>query len=233
MKKVLILLLAVLLMVTGCAGRKKADNVSVKNVSYPYELRHVNNAVEITLTDDANSASSWTVKALPDDVCQVTRDETAAAGTCRYRVVGVLEGAAQLTFAVTQDNGTEIFTLTVVIDVDSKGRAVATSCRHWEQEGGSVEADGLAYTWAVDESGLLSFYFFNSDDFWTLTGDGGEVCALVTNMTTPSGYQLTARATATGEATFLLVGRNTQKAIQVVIRVDESGNMAIASVQEQ
>lgn len=233
MKRIVVLLLAMLLILTGCAGRAKADDVSVQDIRYPYEVCHVNGAVEITLSDAANSASSWTMKAVPDDVCQVTRDDTAAAGTYLYRVLGVLEGAARLTFTASQDDGTEIFTLTVVINVDSKGRAVATSCRHWQREGASVEANGMAYTWTVDENGLLTFDFANSDDFWKLEGDGEGICTLLTKMATPSGYQFTARAKATGETAILLVGENSQRTIRVVIRADESGNLAIASVQEQ
>ena len=233
MKRIVVLLLAMLLILTGCAGRAKADDVSVQDIRYPYEVRHVNGAVEITWSDADNSASSWTMNVVPDDVCQVVQDDSASAGTYRYRVLGVLEGAAQLTFIAAQDDGTEIFILTVVINVDSKGRAAATSCRHWQREGASVEANGLAYTWTVDENGLLTFDFTNSDDFWKLEGDGEGICTLVTKMATPSGYHFTAWAKAAGETAILLVGENSQRTIRVIIRVDESGNLAIASVQEQ
>ena len=233
MKKVFILLLAVLLIFTGCAGRGKANDVSVKDISYPYEVRHAKDAVEITLRDAANSGTNWKMEAIPNDVCAVTREDTAEAGAYRYRVVGNVEGAAQLTFSAVQDDTTAIFTLTVVINVDSKGRAVATSCRHWEREGASVEADGLEYTWSVDETGLLSFSFSNPDDFWRVEGDGENVCTLIAKMATPSGCMFTAQPKDVGQTTIKLVGVESQREVHVVIRADENGKLAIVSVQEQ
>ena len=233
MKKVFILLLAVLLIFTGCAGRVKANDVSVKDISYPYEVRHAKDAVEITLRDAANSGINWKMEAIPKDVCQVTREAAEEAGACRFRVVGDVEGAAQLTFSAVRDDATVIFTLTVVINVDAEGRAVATSCKHWEREGASVKADGLEYTWSVDETGLLSFSFSNLDDFWRVEGDGENVCTLITKMATPSGCMFTAQPKDAGQTTIKLVGAESQREVHVVVQADENGKLTIVSVQEQ
>jgi hypothetical protein len=233
MKKIFMLLLAVLLIFTGCAGRVKANDVSVKDISYPYEIRHAKGAVEITLWDAANRGTSWTMEAIPNDVCEVTREDAVEAGADCYRVVGIVEGAAQLTFSAVKDDATAIFSLTLVINVDSKGRAVATSCEHWEREGASVEADGLEYTWSVDETGLLSFSFSNPDDFWRVEGDGENVCTLITKMATPSGCMFTAQPKDAGQTTIKLVGAESQREVHVVVQADENGKLTIVSVQEQ
>lgn len=233
MKKIFIRLLAVLLIFTGCAGRVKVNDVSVKDISYPYEVRHAKDAVEITLRDAANRGTSWTMEAIPNDVCEVTREDTAETGACQYRVVGRIEGVAQLIFSAVQDDTTSIFTLTVLINVDSDGRAVATSCQHWEREGASVEADGFEYTWSVDETGLLSFSFSNLDDFWRVEGDGENVCMLITKMATPSGCMFTAQPKDAGQTTIKLVGAESQREVRVVVQADENGKLTIVSVQEQ
>lgn len=233
MKKVFILMLAILLIFTGCAGGVKTNDVSVKDVSYPYDVLHAEDAVEITLWDAADSGINWKMEAIPKDVCQVTREAAEEAGACRFRVVGDVEGAAQLTFSAVRDDATVIFTLTVVINVDAEGRTVATSCKHWEREGASVEADGLAYTWSVDENGLLSFSFSNPDDFWRVEGDGENVCTLITQMATPSGCMFKAQAKAAGQTTITLVGNESQRTVHVIIQVDENGDLTIVSVQEQ
>jgi hypothetical protein len=54
MKKVFILMLAILLIFTGCAGGVKTNDVSVKDVSYPYDVLHAEDAVEITPMPNLN-----------------------------------------------------------------------------------------------------------------------------------------------------------------------------------
>jgi hypothetical protein len=173
------------------------------------------------------------MEAVPNDVCEVTQEDAVEAGADRYRGVGIVEGAAQLTFSAVKDDETAIFSLTFVINVDSKGRAVVTSCEHWEREGASVEDDGFEYTWSVDETGLLSFSFSNLDDFWRVEGDGENVCTLITKMATPSGCMFTAQPKDAGQTTIKLVAAESQRVVHVVIRADEKGKLTIVSVQEQ
>jgi hypothetical protein len=96
-----------------------------------------------------------------------------------------------------------------------------------------VKADGLEYTWSVDETGLLSFSFSNPDDFWRVEGDGENVCTLIAKMATPSGCMFTAQPKDVGQTTIKLVGAESQREVHVVIRADENGKLAIVSVQEQ
>ena len=151
---------------------------------------------------------------------------------CQYRINGKEEGAAQLIFsALTED--TVQFTLTLVVDVDAKGKAVVSDCRHWERAGEVVDTDGLKYKWHVDEKGTLNFSFINKDDFWQVSGDGDGVCTLAEVLSTPSGCKFSVQANASGQATVQLMGETSQRVIEVKIQADDNGKLEVISVQEQ
>ena len=231
MKRVFVLLLVVMLALTGCAGRTKAKNVSVKDVCCPYEITHQKGALEVAMKNGTKSSLLWNVEVLPDDVCEVTQEKTEDA--CRYHIVGIEAGAAELTITAQQEDGTVKFILVLVVNVDSSGNVSATYAEHREREDVSVEKDNLSYTWNVDVDGILNFVFTNNEEIWSISGDGGDVCRLQEALITPSGCRFSAEAVAPGQTSILLVGKETQRTISVVVQVDDGGNMEVISVQEQ
>ena len=233
MKRASVLLLALLLILTGCAGKVKLNHVSVDDVCCPYEISHVKDGVLLTLQDGEKSGILWHVETIPEDVCQVVQEETDKEYTSRYRLSGKEEGAAQLTFTALQADEIVSFVLTMVVDVDSEGKAVVSSYQHQERKDNSVETEGLRYKWNVDVDGILNFSFIDQEDNWSVSGDGGEAFALSYMMSTPTGCKFSAQAIAPGQTTIVLTSENTQRRIHVVIQADENGTMEVISVQEQ
>ena len=232
MKRVCILLLALLLILTGCKSKDKMNNVSVKDVSCPYEINHKKDTVEITLRDGAERGLLWNVEALPTDVCEVTQEKSGKDDVCKYRISGLAEGATHLTFTAQQEDQTVVFSLEVIASVDSEGKVTISDYRHKERSGVSSEEESLDYRWDVDENGILTFSFFDDNDQWRVRGDGNGVCALSNMLSTSSGCQFSAQAISDGEINVVLTGKTTQRTIYVTLQV-EDGVLEVISVQEQ
>jgi hypothetical protein len=233
MKRACILLLALLLILTGCKGKNKPNNVSVNDVSCPYEIKHKKNTVEITLHDGEQSGISWRVETIPEEVCQVTQENVDKEYTCRYRLSGKNEGVMQLTFTAQKADGTDCFVLTLIAEVDSRGRTVVSSYQHHESKVNSVHTDGLNYKWSVDANGVLSFSFIDKEDTWSVRADEAGVFTFSNMMSTPVGCKFSAQAKSAGQATIVLASGNTQRTIHVVIQAEDNGNIEVISVQEQ
>lgn len=233
MKKAFIFLLILLLLLTGCTGKNKNLNVSVKDTLCPYKLQHKKDTLRITLKDGQEQGLTWQVKAIPEGICQVTPEEEKKEYVSYYGVAGVKEGAAQLTFTALQEDQTVCFTLNVIVDVDGEGKVTAASVQHKEREHALIEAEDFTYEWNVDLDGVLNFNFVNSNDLWSVSGDGGQVCSISDSLSTPSGCRFSARAEAEGQTTIILSGETTQRRIAVLLQVDEEGKLEVLSVQEQ
>lgn len=231
MKRAYIVLLALLLVLTGCGDKIRANNLSVDDVCCPYEIDHKSGGVEITLHSGEMSDILWQLEMVPEDVCEAVQEDSQQEGTVCYRIVGKEAGAAQLKFTAMQQN-TEVFILSVVIDADAAGKTVVSSAQHWEKAATAVESDGLQYKWSVDENGTLTFSFLNREDNWNISGDGEGVCTLSGMIDTPSGCRFSAQATAAGQTDVLLHGEKTQREISVTIQVDDNGKLEVLSVQE-
>lgn len=233
MKKMCALILALMLVLTGCAGKGRIKNISVKKVCCPYEIKHKKDAVEITLRDGEKSGVLWAVDMIPEDICQVTPENTDKAYTSRYRLTGIEEGAAKLTFTATKPDETVCFVLDLIVDVDSKGKTVVSSCEHHERKENVVDEDGLNYTWNVDTEGILNFSFLNEEAKWSVRGDGEDVLTLTSALSTASGCSFSAQAKTEGQTTIVLFSKDAQRTIYVVIEVDDDATMDVVSVQEQ
>ena len=233
MKKAWVLVLALLLVFTGCTGKKETKNASVKDVCCPYEVVHKDDGVQVVLSKGKTSVTHWQVEAVPAEICQVTQDEVAKEDTWRYRIAGNVEGAAKLTFTGVQEDETTALVLTLVVDVGPDLKAAVSSCQHWEGAVSAVEAEGLTYKWNVDAEGVLRFSFINSEDGWCLGSQGEGVFTLWDMMATSNGYKFSAQAGGAGETTVVLVGEQTNREIRVTLRADEDGKMEVKSVQEQ
>ena len=232
MKRMYVLLLAMVLLLAGCGGKTKTKDISDKDVSCPYEIDHKKDWVEITLRDGAERGILWNVEALPADVCEVTQEKSGKDDVCKYRISGLAEGATHLTFTAQQEEQTVVFSLEVIASVDSEGKVTISDYRHKERSGVRSEEESLDYRWDVDENGILTFSFFNSDDRWSVRGDGKDVCILSDMMSMPSGCQFSAQAISDGQISVLLIGKTTQRTINVTLQAD-SGVMEVISVQEQ
>jgi hypothetical protein len=233
MKRAYVLLLALMLILAGCVGKEKTNTVSVKDVCCPYEINHTKDVVEITLCDGEHRGISWRVETVPEDICQVTQENIDKEYTCRYRLSGKVEGAAQLTFTAQQTDGTDCFALTLVVNVDSESKTVVSYYQHQERKDNSVDADGLNYKWNVDINGILNFSFINQEDNWSVSGDGADAFVLSNMMSTPSGCKFSAQAKAAGQTTIVLTGENSQRTIHITIQADDQRKMEVTSVQEQ
>ena len=232
MKRMYVLLLAMVLLLAGCGGKTKTKDISAKDVCCPYEIEHKKDAVEITLRDGAKRGILWNVEALPTEVCEVTQEKSGKDDVCKYRISGLVEGATHLTFTAQQEDQTIVFSLEVIASVDSEGKVTISDYRHMERSGGPSEEESLNYRWDVDENGILTFSFFNSDDRWSVRGDGKDVCVLSDMMSMPSGCQFSAQAKSDGKISVLLTGKTTQRTIHVTLQV-EDGVLEVMSVQEQ
>lgn len=233
MKRGYVFFLALLMILTGCARKETTNNVSVQDVCCPYEINYKNDVVEITLRDGRQSGISWRVETIPEDICQVTQENTHQEDTVCYRVSGTEEGVAQLTFTAVQTDETACFVLDLVVDIDSKGQVFVSSYQHHERKDNSVDADGLKYKWNVDTNGILNFSFIDREDNWSVRGDGAEAFVLSNMMSTPTGCKFSAQAIAAGQATIVLVSENSNRTIHVVIQADDQWEMEVISVQEQ
>ena len=233
MKRAYILLAALLLLLTGCAGKGQNHDVSVKDVCCPYDIRHKEDAVELTLWDGEQSGILWSVESVPEELVQVAEEEAGQEFTSRYRLTGMEEGAAKLTFTARQPDETVCFVLSLIVNVDAEGKAFVSTHQHQERKETAVDADGLTYEWNVDTNGILNFSFINQEENWSVAGDGGEVFVFSNMMSTSYGCKFSAQATAGGETTVILSGNRSQRTVHVLIRADDSGKMEVVSVQEQ
>ena len=233
MKRAYVLLLALLLLLTGCTGKENTNNISVKDVCCPYEINHKKDVVEITLCDGLQSGILWRVETIPEEICQVTQETIDKEYTVRYCLSGKVEGVAQLTFTALQSDETVCFVLDLIVNIDSEGKTIVSSYQHQERTDHSVNADGLNYKWNVDTNGILNFSFINQEDNWSVRGDGADTFVLSNMMSTPSGCKFSAQAKAAGQTTIVLVSENTQRTIHVVIQADDQRKMEVISVQEQ
>ena len=232
MKRMYVLLLAMVLLLAGCGGKTKTKDISAKDVCCPYEIEHKKDAVEITLRDGAKRGILWNVEALPTEVCEVTQEKSGKDDVCKYRISGLAEGATHLTFTAQQEDQTVVFSLEVIASVDSEGKVTISDYRHKERSGVRSEEESLDYRWDVDENGILTFSFFDDNDQWRVRGDGNGVCALSNMLSTSSGCQFSAQAISDGEINVVLTGKTTQRTIYVTLQV-EDGVLEVISVQEQ
>lgn len=233
MKRAFVLLLALMLILTGCKSKEKMNNVSVKDVICPYEISHKKDGVDITLQDGQKRGISWRVETIPEDIFQVTEETIDKEYTSQYHLVGKVESAGQLTFTAVQSDETVCFVLDLIVNVDSEGKVFVSSYQHQERKDNSVDADGLKYKWNVDTNGILNFSFINQEDHWSVSGDGADAFVLSNMMSTPSGCKFSAQAKAAGQTTIVLTSENSQRTIHVTIQADDQGKMEVISVQEQ
>ena len=228
MKKLFTLLVIVALILSGCSeGAAANGKVSVQDALCPYEITPKNNGLEITLSDGEMSGITWLAEIVPQEICEVSNPKPG-----QYRITGSQEGAAQVTFTA-QKSQTVQFVLTVVVHVDAEQKTTLTSYQHRQRDDVSVEADGLNYSWNVDIDGILTFSFINSEDLWSVRGDGEGVVALQSKMSTPSGCKFTAQAASPGQRVISLVGESTQRTIDVTIQCDDQGELEVISVKER
>lgn len=233
MKKVYILLLAMLLILTGCAETKRMKDIRVTDAMCPYTVQYKKGVLEVALQNKSGSPLQWQVKAMPDDVCQVAEVPQTKEDTLRYTITGKVPGAAQVTFTALREDGTAAFELDMIVEVDSKQKATVQDCKHQESQYVAEESNGLSYAWNVDVDGILSFSFTNADDFWAISNTKSAVYKFTSRLSSPSGCSFSLRALAAGQDTIVLTGETTQRTIHVVVQVDDAGNLTVVSVQEQ
>ena len=232
MKKLYVLLLAMVLLLSGCAEAHPLD-ISVEDVRCPYKISHKEDAITLTLQDREKQGLTWQTEVIPTDVCELTQNASDEAYTTGYRVTGLVEGAAQLTFTALDQDGGVAFVLRVVVQTDADKKVELSSYEHGERSDNAVEADGLSYQWNVDVNGILHFSLINTEDYWSVRGDGEGICTLSEKLSTPSGCKFSAEAISAGQTTIPLFGETTGRTIYVTVQVDENGAMQVASVQEQ
>ena len=233
MKRVCALFLVLLLILSGCAYKEKTNHISVEDVCCPYKIEYKKDVVEITLCDGEQRGILWHIQTIPENVCQVVQEDSDNEYTCRYRLLGKVEGVAQLTFTALQKDETACFALDLVVNIDSEGKVFVSSYQHYERKDNFVDADGLNYKWNVDLDGILNFSFINKEDNWRVRGDGGDAFVLTNMMSTPAGCKFSAQAKTAGQTTIVLTSETTHRTIHVVIQVDDQGKMEVLSVQEQ
>lgn len=224
MKKVYALFLVMLVLLSGCS--KEKEHIVVEDACCPYEISPRENGQEVLLQDGELTDLRWEVETVPQDICTVNAQKQG-----QYHIAGTQEGAAQVTFTALQRE-TVRFVLTLVVHVDGEKRVTLTSYEHRQREEVSQE-DGLQYNWSVDVDGILTFSFLNTEDRWSVHGDGEGICTLLEKMETPGGCKFTAQQASVGETVISLVGETTQRTVCVTVRVDEQGSMEVLSVQEQ
>ena len=231
MKRLYVLLLAMVLLLSGCTGKGHPMDISVEDVCCPYKLTHREGALTLTLQDGEKQGLTWQTEVIPTDVCELTQEASDEEYTNPYRITGLVEGAAQLTFTAMDNNG-EVFVLRVVVQIDADKKVTLSSCEHGERIDNAVEADGLSYQWNVDVNGILHFSLINTEDHWSVRGDGEGICTLSEKLSTPSGCKFSAEAIAAGQTTVSLVGEETGRIIYVTVQADDNGALQITSVQE-
>lgn len=233
MRRAYVLFLALVLVLTGCAGNETANDISVKDVCCPYEINHKDDVVEITLRDGDQIGILWRVETVPENICHVTQEKADKENASLFRLSGKEEGVAGLTFTALQSDEKIRFVLDLVVNVDAEGKVLVTSHEYHETKDNVVETDGLSYMWNVDANGILNFSFINQEDKWSVRGDGADVFVLSNMISTPSGCEFSAQAKAAGQTTIVLVGDKNQRTIHVLIESDDNLKMKVISVQEQ
>lgn len=226
-------MLALLVILTGCVKKEATNDIVVTDVCCPYEIRHQEDGVQITLRDGLQQGILWQVQTLPEAICQVTQETIDEEFAVRYRLVGKAAGAAEVTFTAVREDASVCFVLSFVANVDDQGKTVVSANHHRESEIVAVEAEGLSYQWNVDVSGVLRFAFFDTTDGWTVAEGDSGVFTMSGMMSTPSGCEFSAQASTAGQATVKLVGENSGRSVLVTLQADEAGNMEVLSVQEQ
>ena len=233
MKKLCVLILAMLMVLTGCAGKEKIRDASVRKTVCPYKINHKRDFVEITLRDGKKQDLLWDVQMNPEGICQLKQIKTTKARTVKYCVTGGEDGAALLTFTAAKQDQPASFVLYLLVNVDQKGKVTISDYQHQDLSSASVEEDGLQYKWYVDVDGVLHFDFFNNEDSWHVSSDSDDVCDISNKLSTPSGCTFSAKAKSKGKCSVVLMGKTTQRRVDVTIKVDKEGNMEVTSVQEQ
>ena len=233
MKKVYILLMAMLLILTGCAGIKGMKDIRVTDAMCPYTVQYKKGVLEVTLQNQSGNPLQWQVKAMPNDVCKVAEVPQTVENTVCYTITGEIPGAAQLTFTALREDGTATFELNMIVEVGSNKKATVQDYEHQESEHVAEESNGLSYAWDVDVDGILTFSFTNTDDFWSVSNTKSTVYKFTTRLSSPSGCSFGLRALAAGQDTVILTSETAQRTIHVVVQVDDAGNLTVVSVQEQ
>ena len=225
MKRVFLLLLAVVLLATGCAGSRNAKDVSVEDARCPYEIRHQEGTLAVTLRGED---VTWHTTLVPEDVCELTQGE----GNGRYSITGLAEGAAQVVFTALDEKEREAFVLTLVVQIAANKTVSLESYDHRERTDTAMEEGGLSYQWNVDVNGILTFSFLNTEDRWSVHGEGEEICTLFDKLATSGGCKFSAEAKSEGQTVVTLVGETTGRTVYVTVQV-AADTLEIVSVQEQ
>lgn len=233
MKKVYVLLLAMLLILTGCAEMEKTKDIRVTDAVCPYSIHYNRGVLEVTLQNNTGNPLQWQVQVLPDDVCKVTEVPQTKENTISYTVEGLVPGAAQLIFTAVNENGTAAFVVDMIVDVSSANKVTVRECEHQESKYVAEESNGLSYEWSVDVDGVLNFTFTDLEHSWLVNKTESTVFSFTKRLSTPSGCNFSVRALNPGQDTVVLVSDDAQRTVHVVVQVDEAGNLEVVSVQEQ
>ena len=233
MKRLYVLLLAMLLVLTGCAGKERTKDASARKTICPYKIEHKRDFVEITLRDRKKQGFLWEVQMMPEEVCKVTQRSSGKGKTAQYRITAQEAGAAQVTFIAAKQDQPDSFILNMMVNVDEDRKVTVTAYQHQELQNAVVEEDGMNYMWNVDTNGVLHFAFMDEENRWYITSDENSVCTLFDKLATPDGCEFSARAKGEGKTSVGLICEKAQRQINIVIEADEDGNLEVTSVQEQ
>lgn len=233
MKRLCVLLLAMLLVLTGCAGKERVKDASVRKTICPYKIDHTRDFVEITLRDSEKQGFLWEVQIMPEEICKVTQRSSGKGKTAKYHITALEEGAAKVTFTAAKQDQPVSFILDMMVNVDEDGKVTVSAYQHQELQNAVVEENGMNYMWNVDSNGVLHFAFLDEENRWYITSNENSVCTLFDKLATPDGCEFSARAKGAGKTSVSLICEKTQRQINIVIEADADGNLEVTSVQEQ